>query len=98
MSEKSRSEFEERLVEHAAQNPEFRKALINDPQDAISTLLGMSLPESVSIVVHEEDENTLHFVLPPTEGALSNSELLSVSGGVCWSDCSCEDYESPRLP
>ena len=87
MSELSRAEFEERLLSLAARNPEVREKLLSDPKAEISRLLSMDLPEDVKISVHEEDANTLHFVLPPAGDELSAAELASVSGGVCWDDC-----------
>lgn len=93
MSEKNRAEFEQRLAEFAEQSPEFREKLKSAPKEALSTLMGMDLPDGMNIVVHEEDENTLHFVLPPVGEELTAVEMTSVSGGVCWSNCGCEDYE-----
>lgn len=87
MSEHSRSEFEKRLVELAEENPEFRELLKSDPKKAITGFLKMELPEELRVEIHEEDENSLHFVLPPGEGQLTAAEMTSVSGGVCWSDC-----------
>lgn len=92
MAEQSRSEFEQRLMEFMEEHPEFREKLQQDPKAAIAQFLGAELPEDLNIVVHEEDESTLHFVLPPAGDQLSAAEMSSMSGGVCWSDCSCEGY------
>ena len=81
MSELSRSEFEQKLAELAAGNPEAREQLLTDPKSAIEALLTIELPEGVSITVHEEDADTLHFVLPPAGDELSAAELAAVSGG-----------------
>lgn len=83
----SRAVFEQRLAEHAEKNPEFRKKLLQDPKGAVAELLGMDLPGDLKLVVHEEDESTLHFVLPPASGELNVSDLSGISGGLCWSDC-----------
>lgn len=87
MSEHSRADFEERIIQLASQNPEFREQFLRDPKGALSKVLGAKLPEEFNIVVHEEDANTLHFVLPASGDELSRSELAMASGGVCWSDC-----------
>ena len=87
MSELSRVEFEERLMNLAAKSPEVREKLLTDPKSEIERLLSMELPEEVKIEFHEEDANTLHFVLPPAGDELHAAELASVSGGVCWDDC-----------
>lgn len=86
MTEHSRSDFEQRLVEKAA-DPKFREKLKSNPKATIAELLGLTLPEGMNVVVHEEDADTLHFVLPPAGDELSAAELARVSGGVCWSHC-----------
>lgn len=90
MSEQSRADFEQRILEMANDNPDFRKHFTEAPKAAISELLKVDLPPELNVVVHEEDENTLHFVLPAVGDSLSDSELASVSGGwnvyACWSD------------
>lgn len=97
MVEKSREEFEERLAALAAKNPEFRKALLNAPKEALTSLLGQDLPAELTVAVHEEDASTLHFVLPPAGNELTAAEMTNVSGGVCWSDCVPDDnYSSGR--
>lgn len=84
MSELSRTEFEQKLAELVANNPEIRAKLISDPKSVISEMLGMELPAEMNMMVHEEDTNTLHFVLPPTGDELNAAELAGVAGGVCW--------------
>lgn len=87
MPEMSRSEFEERLMSLASAKPEVREKLLSDPKSEIERLLTMELPDDVKIVVHEEDANTLHFVLPPAGDEMSAAELSGVAGGVCWDNC-----------
>lgn len=91
MSEKSRAEFEQRLVEFAENNPQFRGMLQKDPKTAVAQFLGAEIPDDLNIVVHEENESTLHFVLPPAGDQLSAAEMAAVSGGVCWSHQICVD-------
>lgn len=93
MAEKSRFDVEQKIAECAAENPEFREKLLADPKAAVAELLGKELPEGLNIVIHEESEDTLHFVIPPTGGELSAAEMASVTGGVCWSDSGCEDFD-----
>ena len=40
--------------------------LLSDPKGAIGEALGVALPASMAIEVHEEDGRTGHLVLPPT--------------------------------
>lgn len=92
MAEQSRVEFEQKLADKATSDPDFRVKLIAAPKKAITELLGLELPDGMNVAVHEEDADTLHFILPPAGDELSAAELTGVSGGACWSDCSCEDY------
>lgn len=90
MTTQSRDEFEEKLINMlaAASDPQAARAkLISNPKAAFEDLLGMELPEEVKIAVHEEDANTLHFVLPPVSDELNAAELAAVSGGACWDNC-----------
>ncbi len=86
MSELSRAEFEERLLSLVTNNPNMRAKLLGDPKSEIERMLSIELPEEVNIKFHEEDVNTLHFVLPPAGDELSVAELASVAGGACWED------------
>ncbi len=53
------------LVAKAAEDDGFRATLIADPKAAIREALGMELPESVAVHVHEETAHSAHLVLPP---------------------------------
>ena len=77
---KTMGELRERLAEKAAEDEEFRDRLLADPKAAIGDELGVALPESLSIVVHEESTATVHLILPPG-GNLSEGELGKVAGG-----------------
>lgn len=94
MTEQSRAEFEQRLADKAASDPDFRQKLKSEPKAAIADLLGLDLPDGINVAIHEEDADTLHFVLPPIGDELNASELSGVSGGggACWSDCGCETF------
>ncbi len=87
MSEQSRTEFEQRLADLAAQNPEFREQLLSNPKGCIENFLKAELPADLKVVVHEEDENTLHFVLPQSGDELGATEMARISGSACWNDC-----------
>ena len=93
MSESSptnRHEVEDRLMSRAANDPAFRRQLIDDPQGAIRDELGVSLPSEVKITVLQETSDQLYLVLPQTveaapSGELSDAELGAVAGGADWS-------------
>lgn len=87
MVEQTRAEFQQRLAKKAAVDPEFRAFLLRAPKEAIESFLEMDMPEELNFVVHQEDAETLHLVLPMPGEELSPAELASVSGGLCWSHC-----------
>ncbi len=84
MSDLSRADFEQRLAKLVADQPEIRTKLLDDPKAVIEGMLDMELPAEINVAVHEEDADTLHFVLPPAGEELTAAELAGVSGGVCW--------------
>ena len=69
-----------RIVGKAAEDADFRARLVSDPKEAIGQELGISMPESLSVQVHEESAETVHLVLPP-ESKLSEGDLQAVAGG-----------------
>ena len=79
------NEMRMKIVGKAAEDVEFRARLLSDPKGAIGQELGVTIPASLSIEVHEEDDTTTHLVLPP-DGKLSERDLVNVSGGYTWDD------------
>lgn len=61
------------IVQKALPNPEFKKALLENPRDVIEKEAGVNLPAGVQYVVHEQTANRVHLVLPPNK----NKEILS---------------------
>ncbi len=89
MAVPTRTELDARIRENIASDPGFRKALIDNPRTAVSSLLGVTLPEMVNIEVHEESLAHIHLVLPASTSTseLSESDLEMVAGGdTCWAD------------
>ena len=74
------AEMRARLMEKAAEDEGFRARLLNDPKPAVQEALGVRIPDSVSIQVHEDSGDTAHLVLPP-DSSLSETELQMVVGG-----------------
>ena len=64
----------------AAEDADFRTRLLSDPKGAIGQELGVTMPASLSIEIHEESDATAHLVLPP-DSKLSEGDLQAVSGG-----------------
>ena len=73
-------EMEARIVSRAMEDADFRARLLSDPKRAVEQELGVTLPASMSIQVHEEGGEAAHLVLPP-DGKLSESEMETVAGG-----------------
>ena len=79
------NEMRMKIVGKAAGDAEFRTRLLSDPKRAIGQELGVTIPASLSVEVHEEDGKTAHLVLPPAS-KLSEGDLARVSGGYSWDD------------
>ena len=68
-----------KIVGKAGTDEAFRSRLLTDPKGAIGEELGIALPVSMAVKVHEEDATTLHLVLPPAS-RLSEGDLQVVAG------------------
>ena len=79
------NEMRMKIVGKAIGDAEFRARLLGDPKGAIGQELGVTIPASLSVEVHEEDSTTAHLVLPP-DSKLSEGDLAQVSGGYSWDD------------
>ena len=55
----------QQIVEKSAVDAEFRQQLLADPKTAIGDELGITIPDSMTIEVHESDMQTVHLALPP---------------------------------
>ena len=60
------------------EQPEFRKALIENPQGATCTAFDTELPVGFKIIVIEEEADELHIILPPPV----SSPMAKSSGGL----------------
>ena len=55
------------ILIRAMKDEGFREALLANPKTLIEQGLGVTLPQEVTIQVHEETPTTIHLVLPPRE-------------------------------
>ena len=78
-------ELQAKIVGKATADADFRARLRSDPKGAIAQELGVTIPASLGIKVHEESATTAHLVLPPAS-KLSESELQEVAGGAVMGD------------
>ena len=74
------NEMRAKIVGKATGDADFRARLLSDPKAVIGQELGVTIPESLSIEVHEEGGATAHLVLPPSS-RLSEGDLQAVAGG-----------------
>lgn len=89
MSIPTRAEVDVMVRERLAADPGFRARLTADPRATLSELVGMNLPEAVTVTVHEESLTSIHLVVPaaaPGDGQMSDADLELVAGGICWAD------------
>ena len=54
--------------------------LLDDPNAAVGKELGITLPDGLTIHVHEEDAGDAHLVLPPSS-KLNPEELQTAAAG-----------------
>ena len=77
---KTTEEMRSHIIDKALNDPEFREKLLDNPNSAISEELGISIPDLLSICVHEESNSEAHLVLPPSSH-LKEDDLGKVSSG-----------------
>ena len=73
----SPNEMRLKIVGRATEDPDFRARLLSDPKGTIGQELNVTIPERLSIEVHEEREGLVHLILPP-RGKLSETDLQEV--------------------
>jgi hypothetical protein len=87
----TRAELDALVRERLDSDPDFRAALLADPRAAISSLVGMDIPDVVTVTVHEESLTDIHLVVAAPvvdDGEIHEDDLELVAGGVCWTnDC-----------
>jgi hypothetical protein len=78
-----RKTAENRLLDKAAQDPEFRALLLADPRSAIEREFGVTLPRESCITVLEEKPDQHFLVLPvdPAKAELGSAQLDAVAAG-----------------
>ena len=88
----TRKQLEQRVIEKAMKNEEFRQQLLTSPKETLEREFGFKIPESFSINVLEEDSKTFYLLLPSkinpeTADELTEADLEMVSGG--WNGGNC---------
>lgn len=75
------NEMRAQIADRAAQDADFRARLLGDPRGAVNEELGVSLPEGMTLNVHEQGAGTVHLVLPPSS-KLGERDLEAVTGSI----------------
>ena len=79
---RSGPEMLQHLVDKSALDADFRQQLLADPKTTISQELGVTMPESMTIKIHESDMQTVHLALPP-DPHITEEQLEAISAGLC---------------
>lgn len=72
----------QQIVEKSAVDEQFRQALLANPKTTISNELGITIPDSMTVKVHESDMQTVHLALPPDPN-ITEEQLEAISAGLC---------------
>ncbi len=79
---RSGDEMLKQIVDKSTLDADFRQQLLADPKSTISAELGITIPDSMNVVVHESDMETVHLTLPPDPN-ITEEQLEAVSAGLC---------------
>ena len=77
---KTHGQMRAELIGKAVEDEDFRAQLVADPKAAIQDVFGLTVPDPMSITVHEDSATTAHLVLPPAT-KLNDADLKVVAGG-----------------
>ena len=72
----------QQIVDRSGLDANFRQQLLSDPKTTICQELGVTMPESMTIKVHESDMQTVHLALPPDPN-ITEEQLEAISAGLC---------------
>lgn len=72
----------QQIVKKSALDAEFRQQLLADPKSTISKELDVTIPDSMTIHIHESDMRTVHLALPPDPN-ITEEQLEAISAGLC---------------
>ena len=88
--------LQSRITARAVADQDFRTRLLADPRAAIVEELGISIPPSISGVVHENAGNTAHLVLPALHLNEEELALTAAGQGDDYEEDPCADYSVDR--
>ncbi|BAF60482.1 hypothetical protein PTH_2301 [Pelotomaculum thermopropionicum SI] len=86
----TRAELEKKIARKAREDNDFKKALLDNPREALGQL-GVKVPAEVEVRVIEEPPRVVYLVLPVNpEEQLDDVQLNSVAGGG-----GCNNFQGP---
>ncbi len=87
MAVRSRAEVEELLARRISADPGFRGRLLADPRAVLGEVLGITVPEIVTVTIHAESLTDVHLTIPADVDQLSETDLeLAAGGGINWGE------------
>ena len=84
MSDVSKEEMISLMYQFALNNPDYRKAMLQDPKGLLAKQMQQDLPDNLNVKVVEESPDTFYLVAPYVQAAgdeLSDDDLEKVAGG-----------------
>lgn len=54
------------VIQRAWEDPSFKQQLLSDPKAALKEVLGIIIPENVTLKAVEEGSNDFYLVIPPS--------------------------------
>ncbi|WP_340021531.1 NHLP leader peptide family RiPP precursor [Paenibacillus sp. FSL K6-1096] len=57
------------VIQKAWEDADFKQRLLADPKAALQEVLGISLPDSITLKTVEEGSNEFYLVIPPSPSA-----------------------------
>ena len=76
---KTQSELIKEIQDRASEDDDFREMLLQDPAAALKEAVGIEVPSTINVHVHEDTANDRHIVLPTGE-KMSEAELEIIAG------------------
>ena len=93
----TRGEMQDILSGFAADNAEYRAALLRNPRAIVAKQFNMVIPDNVTVKAVEESANTIYVVVPHAVAAgaeLDDADLEKVAGGsTVKGDANCNDSD-----
>ncbi len=80
----TRAEVEAILARSIAEDPGLRARLLAEPRAVLGEVLGITIPQAVTVTVHTESLTDVHLTIPADSDQLSDADLELAAGGGAW--------------